>query len=69
MATTTPTTFTEVYRKQAFNGLIREVILEPTKQYIDLESYLDDLVEYGQPQMDRDTSVKGWWNPILVAFK
>ena len=43
---TTPTTFTEVNRKQAFNGLIQEVILEPTKQYIDFESYLHDLVEY-----------------------
>ena len=54
MATTTTTpTFTEVNRKQAFNGLVQEVILEPSKQYNDLESYLDELVEYLQTQMEK----------------
>ena len=53
MATTTPTTFTEVNRKHAFNGLSQEVILLPSKHYSDLESYMDDLVEYLQQQMDK----------------
>ena len=54
MATeTTTTTFNEVNRKQAFNGLIQEVILEPSKQYLDLESYFDDLVVYLHPQMEK----------------
>ena len=65
--TTTPTTFTEVNRKQAFNGLVQEVILEPSKQYNDLELYLDDLVEYLHPQMDMMLQSKGrgiqfWWS-------
>ena len=45
--------FQEVNRKQAFNGLVQEVMLEPSKQYNDLELYLDDLVEYLHPQMDK----------------
>ena len=64
---TTPTTFTEVNRKQAFNGLVQEVILEPSKQYNDLELYLDDMVEYLHPQMDKMLQSKGrgiqfWWS-------
>ena len=67
MASTRTKTFTEVNRKQAFNGLVQEVILEPSKQYIDLESYFDDLVEYLQPQMDKMLQSKGrglqfWWS-------
>ena len=66
-ATPTTTTFTEVNRKQAFNGLVQEVILEPSKQYNDLELYLDDLVEYLHPQMDKMLESKGrgiqfWWS-------
>ena len=57
--TTTQTTFTEVNRKQAFNGLIQEVILEPSKQNLDLESYFDDLVEYLQQQMDEMLRTNG----------
>ena len=45
-------TFNQMDRKQAFIGLLQEVILEPSKQDTDLESYLDELVEYLQPQMD-----------------
>ena len=56
---TTTTTFSEVNRKQAFNGLVQEVILEPRKQYNDLELYLDDLVEYLHPQMDKMLQSKG----------
>ena len=59
MKTRTTTTFNEVNRKQVFNGLIQEVILEPSKQYIDLESYLDDLVEYLHLQMDKMLQAKG----------
>ena len=69
MATTTTTTinFNEVNRKQAFNGLVQEVILEPSKQYNDLELYLVDLVEYLHPQMDKMLQSKGrgiqfWWS-------
>ena len=59
--------FQEVNRKQAFNGLVQEVILEPSKQYNDLELYLDDLVEYLHPQMDKMLQSKGrgiqfWWS-------
>ena len=72
--TTTTTTsiatmpsFSEVNRKQAFDGLVQEVILEPSKQYNDLELYLDDLVEYLHPQMDKMLQAKGrgiqfWWS-------
>ena len=65
--TPTPTTFTEVNRKQAFNGLVQEVILEPSKQYNDLELYLEDLVEYLHPQMNKMLQSKGrgiqfWWS-------
>ena len=58
MATTT-ITFNEVNRKQAFDDLIQEVLLELSKEYPDLESYLDDLVEYLQPQMERLLRAKG----------
>ena len=47
------TTFQEVDRKQAFNGLIQQVDLEPSKKYSDLELYLGDLMEYLHPQMDK----------------
>ena len=39
------TTFDEVDRKQAFDGFAQQVILEPNKQYTDLELYLNDLME------------------------
>ena len=60
------TTFHEVDRKQAFGGFVQEVILEPNKQYTDLELYLDDLMEYLFPQMDGMLRAKGrglifWW--------
>ena len=59
--------FQEVNRKQAFNGLVQEVILEPSKQDFDLESYLDDLVEYLHPQMDemllaKVPGIQFWWS-------
>ena len=44
-------TFSLVEMKQAFGGMIQEVDLEPSKQYIDLERYLFDLVEYLQPEL------------------
>ena len=67
MATrTTKTTFSEVNRKRALNGLLQEVILEPTKQYIDLESYSDDLVEDLQPLIYKNFQLKGSWNTILL---
>ena len=61
------TTFHEVDRKQAFGGFAQEVILEPSKQYPDLELYLDDLVEYLHPQMHKMLQSKGrgiifWWS-------
>ena len=59
MATTTTTTCNEVNRKQAFGVLVQEVLLEPSKQNTDLESYLDELVEYLQPQMDKMLHAKG----------
>ena len=58
-ATPTTTSFNEVNRKQAFNGLVQEMILEPSKQYNDLELYLDDLVEYLHPQMDKMLPANG----------
>ena len=59
--------FQEVNRKQAFNGLVQEVILEPSKQYNDLELYLDELIEYLNPQMDEMLRATGrgiqfWWS-------
>ena len=61
------TTFNEVNRKQAFNGLIQEAVLVPSKQYSDLESFMDDLVEYLQPQMDemlwaKDRGIQFYWS-------
>ena len=32
--------------------MVQEVVLLPSKQYTDLESYRDAMVEYLQPQMD-----------------
>ena len=60
------TTFHEVERK-AFGGIAQEVLLEPSKQYNDLELYLDDLMEYLYPQMDEMLRAKGrgiifWWS-------
>ena len=65
MAAKTP--FQEVDRKQAFNGLIQQVDLEPSKQYSDLELYLGDLLDYLHPQMDKFLKVEGpgiyfWWS-------
>ena len=62
------TTFQELNRKQAFDGLVQEVVLLPRKQYTDLESYMDDLVEYLQPQMDemlraKDLGIQFNWSP------
>ena len=53
------TTFNEVNRKQAFDGLFQQAVLVPSKQYTDLESYMDDLVEYQQPQMDEMLRANG----------
>ena len=39
-------TFSVVEIKQAFGDMIPEMDLEPSKQNIDLERYLFDLVEY-----------------------
>ena len=60
-------TFHDVERKQAFDGVVQEVLLEPSKQYNDLELYLNDLMEYLHPQMDKMLSAKGrgiifWWS-------
>ena len=52
-------TFHEVDRKQAFAGFPQEVIREPSKQYTDLELYLDDLMEYLYRQMDEMLRTKG----------
>ena len=52
-ATPTPTTFSEVNRKQAFDGWMQEVALEASKQYNGLELYLDDLIEYLRPEMEK----------------
>ena len=53
------TTFHQVNRKQAFDCLVQEAVLVPSKQYTDLESYMDELVEYLQPQMDKMLLAKG----------
>ena len=37
--------------KQAFGCIIQQVDLEPNKEYIDLERYLFDMVEYLQPEL------------------
>ena len=60
-------TFHEVERKQAFEGVVQEVLLAPSKQYNDLELYLDGLMEYLHPQMDKMLRAKGrgmvfWWS-------
>ena len=44
-------TFSLMEMKQAFGGMIQQVNLEPSKQYIDLERYLFDVVEYLQPEL------------------
>ena len=40
---TTTSTLSEVNRKQAFDGWIQEVAFEASKQYKDLELFLDEL--------------------------
>ena len=65
MATTT--TFKEVNRKQAFNRLVHEVLLQPSKPYNHLEFYMDDLMEYLRPEMNRMLRAKArgiqfWWS-------
>ena len=52
-------TFNRVDRKEAFDGLVQEILLEPSKQYTDLESSLDNLVDYLHPQMDEMLRAKG----------
>ena len=47
-------TFSVVEMKQAFGDMIQEVYLEPSKQYIDLERYLFDLMEYLQPELAKN---------------
>ena len=49
--TPTTSTISEVNRKQAFEGWIQEVALEASKQYNDLEFFLDDLIEDLRPEM------------------
>ena len=39
----------EFDKQQAFDGLIQQVDLAPTKAYNSLDLYLSDLVEYMQP--------------------
>ena len=53
------TTFNELNRKHAFDGLVQEAVLVPSKQYTDLESFMDNLLEYLQPQMDEMLRAKG----------
>ena len=71
------TTFHELDRKQAFDGLIQQEDLEPNKKHSELELYLCDLMEYLHPQMDKFLKVEGpgiffWWsvqvnyNPPLI---
>ena len=47
------TCFHDMARKQAFDGLIQQVDLEPNKIYNDLEQYLGDLMEDLHPQLDK----------------
>ena len=57
MATTT--TFIELNRKQVFNGLVKEVLLEPRKPSTVLDSYRDDGMEYLGTEMDKILRAKG----------
>ena len=52
-ATPTTPTFSEVNRKQAFDGWMQEVALEATIQDYDLEMFLDDLADYLRPEMEK----------------
>ena len=61
------TTFHDVDRKQPFGCFAQELLLEPNKQYTDLELYLNDLMEYLYPQMDEMLPANGrgiifWWS-------
>ena len=48
------------------------MILEPSKEYNDLELYLDDLVEYLHPQMDKILHSKGrgiqFWCSVQLKY-
>ena len=66
-ATATMPPFSEVNRKQAFDGWMQEVALEATSQYYDLEMFLDDLAEYLRPEMEmmlegKDGNILFWWS-------
>ena len=50
--------FRELDRKQAFDGWIQQVDLEPNKNYKDLDLYLEDLLEFIQPSMEMILRVK-----------
>ena len=76
MATTTTTTttatattppFSEVNRKQAFDGWMQEVALEATCDYYDLEMFLEDLADYLRREMEKmlegkDANILFWWS-------
>ena len=60
------TTFHEVYRKQAFDGLIQEVDLEPSKDSNDIELSLAELMEYLHTHIEMFLQKKrgiffSWW--------
>ena len=44
-------TFSVMEMKQAFCGMIQQVDLEPSKQYIDPKRYFFELMEYLHPEL------------------
>ena len=67
MATSTVPTFSEVNRKQAFDGWMQELALEATCGYYDLEMFLEDLADYLRPEMEKmlegkDANILFWWS-------
>ena len=60
------TTFHEMNRKQSFDAMVQEVLLESSKPYNVLEQYFAELLEYLHPEMDDMLLAKGsgiqfWW--------
>ena len=63
-------TFHDLERKQAFDGVGKEVHLEPSKENSDLEFNLDDIRVYVHPQMEKILCATGraiiFWRTVHV---
>ena len=64
--------FRELDRKQAFDDWMQQVDLEPNKNYKDLDLYLEELLEFIQPPMEKILKAKDrcifFWLSVQVKY-